>query len=175
LFIFIRETGCHREEALSLQRWQVHERSRLVVFSENTKSRKYRYVPLTDAAIEAVNALQKLETCPHVFYNPKTRDRWVYCRRQWENAREEAGFPEMQVKDLRRHYAIKLAERGADMHDIQQVLGHASVATTERYYAQFSPQHSARKILRVLEGGGGKGTNSELRNQGGSDSGLMSI
>ncbi len=62
-------------------------------------------------------------------------------------------LPQIQVKDLRRHYAIDLAENGADMHDIQQVLGHASVATTERYYAQFSPEHSAKKILRVLKGG----------------------
>ena len=31
----------------------------------------------------------------------------------------------MQVKDLRRHYAIHLAENGADMHDIQQVVGHS--------------------------------------------------
>ena len=38
------------------------------------------------------------------------------------------------------------------MRDIQQVLGHASVATTEQYYAQFSPNHSAKKILRVLQG-----------------------
>ena len=45
------------------------------------------------------------------------------------------------------------------MHDIQQVLGHASVATTERHYAQFSPKHSAKKILRVLQGG--KATESE--------------
>ena len=59
----------------------------------------------------------------------------------------------MQVKDLRRHYAIELAESGAAMHDIQQVLGHASVVTTEQHYAQFSPKHSARKILRVIEGG----------------------
>ena len=62
-------------------------------------------------------------------------------------------MPQLQVKDLRRHFAIKLAENGADMHDIQQVLGHASVATTERHYAQFSPRYSARKILRVPEGG----------------------
>jgi len=60
---------------------------------------------------------------------------------------------EIQVKDLRRHFAIDLAENGANMHDIQQVLGHASVATTERHYAQFSPKHSAKKILRVLQGG----------------------
>jgi len=39
------------------------------------------------------------------------------------------------------------------MHDIQEVLGHASVATTERHNAQFSPKHSAKKILKVLESG----------------------
>jgi len=73
--------------------------------------------------------------------------------KQWEQAREAAGLPEMKIKDLRRHYAISLAEDGADMHDIEQVLGHAGVDTTEKHYAQFSPEHSARKILRVLEGG----------------------
>jgi integrase len=162
IFAFIRETGCRREEALSLQHPQIQEASRLVVFSKNTKSRKYRYVPLTDTAISAVKALPRLETCPYVFYNTKTRRRWKECRREWEKARQSVGFPEMLVKDLRRHYAICLAEGGADMHDIQQVLGHSSVVTTERHYAQFSPQHSAKKILRVLEGGRGKGTNSEL-------------
>ena len=39
------------------------------------------------------------------------------------------------------------------MHDIQQVLGHASVSTTEKHYAQFSPSNSAARILRVLKGG----------------------
>ena len=153
LFIFIRETGCRREEALSLQRWQIQEESGMVVFSEDTKSRKYRYAPLTQSAKEAVNTLPPLEGCPYVFYNVKSKDRWSDCRKPWEQAREKVGLPEIQVKDLRRHYAIDLAENGAAMHDIQQVLGHASVATTERHYAQFSPQHSAKKILRLLEGG----------------------
>jgi len=87
-----------------------------------------------------------------VFYNPRTGNRWSESRKPWEQARKAAGVPEMLMKDLRRHYAIKLAENSADMHDIQQVLGHASVATTERHYAQFSPRHSARKVLKVLEG-----------------------
>ncbi len=153
LFTFIRETGCRREEALSLQHWQIQEESKLVVFSEDTKSRKYRYVPLTEVALEAVNAFQPIEDCPYVFYNIKSKDRWHDCRKPWEQAREKVGLPEIQVKDLRRHFAIDLAEDGADMHDIQQVLGHASVTTTEKHYAHFSPQHSARKILKVLEGG----------------------
>ncbi len=153
LFTFIRETGCRREEALSLQRWQIQEDSQLVVFSEDTKSRKYRYVPLTEGALEAVNALPCPDGCSYVFFYPESGTRWSHCRKPWERAREKAGLPELQAKDLRRHYAIILAEGGADMHDIQQVLGHASVATTEKHYAQFSPKHSARKVLKILEGG----------------------
>ncbi len=153
LFIFIRETGCRSEEAFSLQHWQIQEESRLIVFSENTKSKKYRYVPLTEAAIEAVNALPPLKKCPYVFYNLQSKTRWAVCRKPWEEARKQAGVPELQVKDLRRHFAIRLAENSADMHDIQQVLGHSTVAITEKHYAHFSPRHSARKILEVLEGG----------------------
>ena len=153
IFVFILETGCRREEALSLQHWQVHEESRAVVFSENTKSRKFRQVPLTMSAIEAVHVLPPVDGCPFVFYNPKTRDRWADCWKPWKQAREAAALPELRVKDLRRHYAIGLAEDGAVMHDIQQVLGHSSVATTEIHYAHFSPNHSSRRILRLLEGG----------------------
>jgi len=166
LFIFVRETGCRREEALSLQHWQVQADAQLVVFTNNTKSRKYRYVPLTARALEAIQTLPKLNSCPYVFYNPKTKDRWKECRKAWEKARESVGFPQLQVKDLRRHYAIHLAENGADMHDIQQVLGHASVATTEEHYAHFSPRHSARKVLRILEGGNKTETSAEMKNHG---------
>ena len=157
LFVFIRETGCRREEAQSLQHWQVHEESRLVVFSENTKSKKWRYVPLTEAAIDAVRGLPPQEDCPYVFYNLESRTRWAVCRKPWEKAAKRAGIPNLQAKDLRRHFAIRLAENGADMHDIQQALGHSSVGITEKHYAQFSPRHSARRILKVLEGGALRG------------------
>ena len=91
--------------------------------------------------------------CPYVFYNPTTGNRWNGCRRPWVEARKKAGIPQLRVKDLRSHYAIQLAESGANMHDIQQVLGHASVTTTEKHYAQFSPENSSKRILTVLEGG----------------------
>lgn len=88
IFIFIRETGCRHAEALSLQHWQIQEESGMVVFSEDTKSSKYRYVPLTQSAIEAVHALPPIEGCPYVFYNVKNKNRWDYCRKPWEQARE---------------------------------------------------------------------------------------
>ncbi len=81
LFVFIRETGCRREEALSLQHWQVQEDSALVVFSENTKSKKRRYVGLSEKAIEAVNSLPRLDSCPYVFYSLRFLPRWAVCRK----------------------------------------------------------------------------------------------
>lgn len=131
LFVFIRETGCLREEALSLQHWQVQEDSELVVFSENTKSKKRRYVGLSEEAIEAVNSLPRLDSCPYVFYSLRFLTRWAVCRKPLENAAKQAGVPDLQVKDLIRHYAISLAEGDAGMHDIQQALGHSSVGITK--------------------------------------------
>lgn len=39
------------------------------------------------------------------------------------------------------------------MHDIQSVLGHASISKTEGRYAHFSPEHTAKMTLGVLEDG----------------------
>ncbi len=36
------------------------------------------------------------------------------------------------------------------------MLGHSSVATTEQYYAHFSPNYAARRALQVLEASKGK-------------------
>ncbi len=38
------------------------------------------------------------------------------------------------------------------MKDIQKVLGHSSVRTTETYYAKYSPHSAARRVLVLLQG-----------------------
>ena len=47
VFGFIRETGCRLEEGLSAMHHQIRQRERIVVFTDNTKSGKFRFVPLT--------------------------------------------------------------------------------------------------------------------------------
>jgi integrase len=157
LFTFIRETGCRREEALTLKHWQIDLKNQTVVFTPSdttkTKSRKARNVPLTDPAIEAIRAMPQLLGCDLVFYHPDSLGRWAEARDPWEKARKAAGHQWLQIKDLRRAYGIRLAEAGCPMSYIKEVMGHASVATTEKYYAHYSPQSAVKHVLAVLQGG----------------------
>ena len=102
----------------------------------------------------------------YVFWNPNTKGRYKNLYKYWYTARKEAGMPWFQIKDFRRHFGITLSEGGAEMHVIQAMLGHSSVATTEKYYAHFSPDFAAKRALTVLEGGrikGGQPSKGNLR------------
>ncbi len=153
---FIRETGCRLEEGLSVMHHQIRRNERVVVFTDNTKSGKFRLAPLTEKCLEYIDAYSTIPGCPYVFWSEHTRTRYNNLYKYWYEARENAGLPWFQIKDLRRHYGIVLSESGAEMHVIQAVLGHSSVATTEKYYAHFSPAFAVRRALSVLEGRGRK-------------------
>ena len=156
VFGFMRETGCRLEEGLSVMHHQIRRDELIVVFTDNTKSGKFRFVPLTQRCLEHIDAYPVLPGCPHVFWNENTRTRYKNLYKYWYEARKEAGMEWFQIKDLRRHFGIILSESGAEMHVIQAVLGHSSVTTTEEYYAHFSPAHAAKRALTVLEGKGTK-------------------
>ncbi|HEY2930886.1 MAG TPA: site-specific integrase [Acidobacteriota bacterium] len=161
LFTFIRETGCRKQEAFGLRHSQVDFGRREVTFSGNTKSGKARPVPLTEDALTAIEAMPKAPDCPYVFYHPESLTRWHDCRKPWNCAKKAADEEAIEngkqaehswviVKDMRTAYGIKLAEAGTPMHAIQKVLGHASVTTTERYYAKYAPESASEEVRRRL-------------------------
>lgn len=157
LFTFIRETGCRREEALSLKRRQLDLVRAEVTFSGNTKSGKARTVPLTDEALMAIEAVPVVRQTEYVFYHPDTLARWHDCKKPWlaaVTAAVEAGHKECEglwVKDMRAAYAIKLAEAGTPMHFIQAMLGHSSVNLTQKHYARFSPDSASDRVRAQLK------------------------
>lgn len=153
LFTFIRHTGCRRAEGLSLK-WSQVEGEKVTFQATQTKSGKSRSVPLDREALSSIEAMPRCSE--FVFYHPVSLTRWNECRKPWIKARNAAKHPWVLIKDLRRAFAIRLAESGCDMHFIQQVLGHASLSTTEKYYAKFSPESAVNQVrehLRLIAGG----------------------
>jgi integrase len=143
-FTFMRETGCRREEGLSLKHYQIDWGRKEVLFHDNTKNGKDRRVPLSDKAIEAIRAFPKASE--YVFYHPESLTRWDTAHKLWEEAREAAGQSWLRTHDLRHAYAIKLAEAGCPMHFISEILGHHSLEYTRRQYAKFSPESASNAV-----------------------------
>lgn len=106
------------------------------------KGNKERIVPVLDIAREAVDRYVRL--CPyplekdHALFrgqrsgplNPRT------IQKAMENARMQLGLPATATPHAMRHsFATHLLNAGGDLRAIQELLGHASLSTTQAYTA----------------------------------------
>ena len=91
VFTFIRETGCRKGEAITLDRSQIDFSRAQVVFHSNTKNGRSRQVPLTESALCAIAAMPAQTDT--VFYHPDTLRTWTFdgVSIPWERARRSAG------------------------------------------------------------------------------------
>src|SRR5437867_1486008 len=97
------------------------------------RSGKNRLVPITDRAMEALDAVPPLPGCPYVLYDQETGTYRKTLRSQWQRARKRARYSWIIPKHLRPAFATDLSERGLESHMIQDLLGHSSVSVTERF------------------------------------------
>jgi integrase/recombinase XerC len=90
------------------------------------KGRKERMVPLTPNALKIISAL--VEPQPLVNTHLRSLRQWVY---NWAKACGLGGL--VAPHKLRHSIATHLLKRGARLPQIQKLLGHKRLATTERY------------------------------------------
>jgi integrase len=113
------------------------------------KSGKPREVPLCEEAIAALKA-HRHERGPLVFCDGEGRvlsDGKM--ARPLIRAYRAAGLRPIGWHTLRHTFASHLAMRGATLRVIQDLLGHASIVTTQRY-AHLAP-HVARDAVKLLD------------------------
>lgn len=119
------------------------------------KGNKERIVPLGRRANEALRRYLRLERSQLVKRHPETQalflNRWgkrLTRQRVWQLLRRyaKAGLINKAIgpHTLRHSFATHLLERGADLRTVQELLGHATISTTQRY------THVDRSRLKVV-------------------------
>ena len=71
--------------------------------------------------------------------------------RALEAAFSRAGLDDVSSHNLRKTFATRLLSRGAAITDVQRLLGHASVKTTEKAYAAFVKNERFKQTIDLLD------------------------
>ena len=64
---------------------------------------------------------------------------------------KQAGVTDVSSHNLRKTFATRLLSRGAAITDVQHLLGHASVKTTEKAYAAFVKNERFKQTIDLLD------------------------
>lgn len=125
-------TGARKREVLEAQ-WQDFDLARRIWRIPMSKSGKSRYVPLGDGAMTVLSTMPRSMKCEWAFANPQTNKPFVSVFCAWNTARKNAGLADVRMHDLRHSFASLLVNSGRTLYEVQQILGHTQVKTTQRY------------------------------------------
>jgi integrase len=131
-------TGARKREVLDA-RWEDFDLDRRVWRIPTTKLGKPRYVPISDGVLSLLGSVPRLPGLGYVFGNAATGKPFVSIYAGWNTARIRAGMPEVRVHDLRHSFASLLINAGRSLYEVQTILGHTQIKTTQRY-AHLAPQ-----------------------------------
>ncbi|MEO1695469.1 MAG: tyrosine-type recombinase/integrase, partial [Pseudomonadota bacterium] len=139
VLLLLYGAGLRISEALSLTPATAPRAMRDVMVIRG-KGNKERLVPALPVVIEAVDAYRQL--CPHEIGDDAPLFRGVrggplsprIIQLLMERLRTQLGLPDTATPHALRHsFATHLLSAGADLRQIQELLGHASLSTTQLY------------------------------------------
>ncbi|VAW14524.1 hypothetical protein MNBD_BACTEROID05-1144, partial [hydrothermal vent metagenome] len=134
------KTGMRWGEITSLK-WRQTPNSNYVDFQSNiifvheslSKSKKSRYIPLSDSIISALEKLPRQAGTDYIFWNQKTERRMRTIRSSFDKALKKSEIDDFKFHDLRHTFASQLVRNGVDLYVVQKLLGHANPKMTQRY------------------------------------------
>jgi integrase len=124
-------SGARKGEILGLQwRWVSFERSLIELPDSKTGS---KVIYLNAPATALLAGLARIDGNPHVLPGDRAGSHIVNIEKTWRRVRHAAGLDDVRLHDLRHSFAAVGASAGFSLPLIGALLGHAEVATTQRY------------------------------------------
>jgi len=129
-------TGARVSEACQLSVRDIDSKRRLIRIRE-AKGAKDRYVPLPSFLLQTLRTYWQKFRPDTILFPGRRRDRPIATRHVCNvcvKAARAAGIPKHTTPHCLRHsFATHMLERGANILDVQAILGHTSLKSTSRY------------------------------------------
>lgn len=133
-------TGARKREVLDV-RWSDIDFERCTWRIHINKSGKARHVPLSSGVMQLLEEVRQYHTVlfhgasesEWIFVNPNSGRPYVQMHYSWDTARKLAGLPGFRMHDLRHTFASFLINAGRSLYEVQKILGHTQIKTTQRY------------------------------------------
>ena len=102
---------------------------------------------LPDPVIESLRAIA-LTGSPYFFWSGKSKPVTAtkFWRLRLQAIAEKAGIADFRPHRLRHTFAVELLSKNVPIEDVSTLLGHSSIATTERHYAAWNKARRNRLV-----------------------------
>lgn len=156
---FARETGMRESEIVGLQHNQIKGSTATLTM---TKTKRPRAVPLTGRAMAIIARQPRHYRASHVFWRGDgeafknvSAQFYATVRRVQRKVQQEGGeFRPFRFHDLRHLFAVEYLQHGrGTIYALQQILGHASIKTTELYLDFLTPNERQAAVNGVIQNG----------------------
>ena len=150
LIVLLAITTGARKGELTKLRWNDIDFDRRTAYVSTTKNGQPKVLPLTDSVIKELQLFDTKDSS--LIFASRIKEDVAYCfTKPWKKALEDAEIEDFRFHDLRHSCASYLAQSGASLLEIADVLGHKDISVTKRY-AHLCIEHRASLINRVLGG-----------------------
>jgi len=145
-------TGMRLSEQYRLE-WDYVDFENGILTVATSKTGEGRHIPLNDAALAALRALQKKKVGNYVFlrapgHGAERGERIVSPREWFPDAVAEARLEGFHYHDLRHSFASRLVMQGVDIRTVAELMGHKTIQMTMRY-AHLAPEHKLQAVRKL--------------------------
>ena len=122
-----------------------------VIYLYRSKVSNDDFIPMTNRLRTTLLNRQKAVDGEYVFPGRYGGHKTIQNNRALEAAFRRAGLTDVSSHNMRKTFATRLLSRGAAITDVQHLLGHASVKTTEKAYAEFVKNERFKQTIDLLD------------------------
>jgi integrase len=150
IFILMTDAGFRIGEACTL-RWANVDFDNGVIYVYRPKVSNDDFIPMTKRLQLTLQNRRKTIDGEYVFPGRYEGHKSVKKNCALTAAFRRAGLTDVSPHCLRKTFATRLLSRGAAITDVQHLLGHASVKTTERTYAALIRNERYKQSIELLD------------------------